>query len=514
MRSGNPYVWAALVVLPVLALYLPALSMYLRGDDFPWLSLAYPLRHSLHGLIEKDFVFFRPTVRLSYFVNYALFRHQIVAYNGINIALHILNTVLLYVHVFRLSGRVRLAAVTALLFGTSSFYSEVPTWAAARPDLHVTACMLGILVLFSKQSPFGGTRDWSLFGLFLIGAFGSKENWMILPFLLLGLLWMYKRYPLKRAFRVTTPAWILLFVYLTIFFLLPSLGSSSASPLSYSQPLHWETVQNAMIKGGYLVYKYVGLGDVFYGEAWQILLAGLGGVAVGLLAIRLHCRLALWGGLWMLLAMMPTLHIYYAPSRFNYLPLMGFWIMVVASVDAVLAMLRRTWRVPQRYIALGCALCVGCLVAYHGIMVQWEIHDYRIFGNWHKKLVEAYREIVDEVPADEPILLVNASRKNAVVEFEKAIRGHIKMQYSKPGGLWEIIYFDDLADYVGDPFHFRMERIDAPLPENLLDQPFTVIVFTDDGFRMTQAYNAEFRAFFRAHQILPDAVEAYVLRTL
>lgn len=510
----NPAVPGLAIAAGSALLYIPVLSFYLWGDDFQWLTLAYSLWHEPQVLFEKTLTFFRPIVRLSYFLNYALFKHKVFTYNSITIAFHGLNTFLLYTYLFRLTKKIPFAALTTALFGTSSFYSEVPIWTAVRPDSHVAACMLGTFVLFSKDRPLSKVKDWVVFVLLLFGALGSKESWMMLPLLLIIFLLLCKKYPLKRAIFETLPAFFVLGAYIGIFFVLPFLQRTD-SAFSYAHPLGMQTLQTAGLKCCYLIYKYVGLGDYFYGDLWQIALLVVVWLTIISLAVVLKSRLTLWGMVWMVLTMVPTMHIYYAPSRFNYLPLMGFWIMTVAFFETITHALCRKFSIQRRYIFLFFTPCIMYLLLYHGIMVQWEIHDYRVYADLHKTIVDWYFDVQNQIPEDQPVLVMDNGTQNATVIFDRAIRGHIKMQYSKPGGLWWIIYFDQLFNYAGDPFTRIMEPIEnADDIEALLQHSFTVLVFTDNGFTITQQHDDALQEFYETYKRLPRNVQAYTVRSL
>lgn len=509
--TQKPVIVGLAIAGGIVLIYLPALSIYLWGDDFPWLNLAYPVWHTPQILLKKTFVFFRPLVRLSYFLSYVLFRHKVLAYNIITISFHILNTLLLYIYLLRLTGKISFAALTAVLFGTSSFYSEVPIWTAVRPNSHVAAFILGTFVLFSKEQPLTTVKDRVFFVFLLLGALGSKESWMILPPLLLIFLLLCKKYPLKHSIVTTLPAFLLLCIYIGIFFVIPFFQRTN-SAFTYGHPLQLKTLQTAGLKFCYLIYKYVGFGDYFYGVLWQIALLIVAAMTVITIAVVLNSRLTLWGMAWMVITMVPTMHIYYAPSRFNYLPLMGFWIMTVAFFETIIHVLRQKFTIRKRYLFIFFTPSITYLILYHGIMTQWEIHDYRLYADLHQTIVERYSEVQRQIPVNQPILLIDKGTQNAAVIFDQGIRGHIKMQYSKPGGLWQIIYFDHLANYAGDPFTYMVEPVNKDDVKILLKTPFTVLVFTDDGFEITQQYDNALRNFYDTHQRLPDNVQAYTLR--
>jgi hypothetical protein len=159
----------------------------------------------------------------------------------------------------------------------------------------------------------------------------------------------------------------------------------------------------------HLLYRYVGLGDSFYGYLWQIIFMSAAVIGFLVVCILLKNRFALWGLCWMGLTILITLPVEYDPSRYNYLPLIGFWITVVVVFEQLVQLLLSRFQIKRYYVFLLIGMGIGYLVLYNTIMLQWEIDDYRRLGDAHKKLVKMYENFQSQLLPNQPILFFNTT---------------------------------------------------------------------------------------------------------
>ncbi|MCP4154039.1 MAG: hypothetical protein GY757_40305, partial [bacterium] len=85
------------ILLVLLAIYLPALDIYLLRDDFEWLNSSYGALHDPSVLFQRINNFFRPMVKLSYLFNYLLVNTKGPLYSLTTIIIHLVNVLLLYI---------------------------------------------------------------------------------------------------------------------------------------------------------------------------------------------------------------------------------------------------------------------------------------------------------------------------------------------------------------------------------------------------------------------------------
>ncbi|MDD5155405.1 MAG: tetratricopeptide repeat protein [Candidatus Omnitrophica bacterium] len=131
---------------------------------------------------------YRPVATLSYFLNYAIFKLDPFGYRLVNIAIHILCAVFIYLLFNRVFSRPRLALFAALIFGLHPVNAEVVNCTAFRSNsLALLFCLLTIILYFRSKAKTGKYRylylSASLFSASL--AFFSKETALILPLALI-----------------------------------------------------------------------------------------------------------------------------------------------------------------------------------------------------------------------------------------------------------------------------------------------------------------------------------------
>jgi len=512
---GKSGVLAGLVLLLILLIYLPALNIYLFGDGYVLLDYCYSGWR--HPLVFFDLInnFFRPIINFSYLLNYTVFHEHIPLYIFTTLCIHLLNVLFLYRLLFRVTGRKSIAVLTILLYGTSSLYSgaTIELGFAATPDITLLCFALGILLCFSKTTHVGGIGNQCVLYLCLLGAIGSKEAWIILPLIVFSFLILVMKFSLKKAIVSIIPMSALAGIYVVILFLIPWVSRTS-SALDYSG-FSLANIQTMLVKASYVLWGYIGFfGDVSFqeyaaGHVAYIVMAYIVGIGCLIGLVFLKNRLALWGLCLMILANIPTLPIPYAPSRFNYIPLVGFWIMAVACVDQIVRILGQKLQIKQGYTTAMIGLGIGCLVLYHVIMLQWEINDYRRLGTACKTIVSMYKAIKAQIRLDQPVIFLNQGTRRVVTELAQSIQGYQKVVFVRSQGIWELIHFAHLANFAGEPFTYRLVPVQQGKIEAIWQNPFQVVVFTDQGFLLTHAHDEALRQFYQVYHQLPAQVDAY-----
>jgi len=199
------YFLLALICLPVL-LYLNALPNAFQYDDLHTLVNNPHIRSETFGdALAKlpDFFVssqyysgethhvshFRPVLYATYIMNYAVTGLSPVGFRGVNLGLHIGCVVLVYFLARRLLGDSVMAFLSALILAIHPFFSEAVNYISARSSLLATLFYLMSFYNFIRYRDCWGTVrpaviHYSLFLLFLILAFLSKEIALTLPLIL------------------------------------------------------------------------------------------------------------------------------------------------------------------------------------------------------------------------------------------------------------------------------------------------------------------------------------------
>lgn len=193
------------VALSVVALaYARTLSFFFACDDFDHLTL---LRAPFLASVWPQFtqgqagggahVFYRPLGFASLFLEYRLWHAWSPGYHFINLLLHLLCVLLVFVLCRELELTTQTSSIAALLFGILPVNAQCVTWITCRFDLLASVLMLGSLVFAARFRKSRRGKDYAgAIALFFVAAF-TKESAYVLPFLWLALelFWLRKNQP-------------------------------------------------------------------------------------------------------------------------------------------------------------------------------------------------------------------------------------------------------------------------------------------------------------------------------
>lgn len=334
---------------------------------------------------------YRPLTTLSLAFNYAIHRFDPLGYHGINVLLHVLNTLLVYLLTRQLL-RVPFGVVVALLFALHPVQTEAVNGIVGRAELLSAFWVLVACLLYVRSGVSAGRGLNSVYGLSLIASFlamCSKENAACLVGLLVVFDWVWihrGRWPngvmgfLKTGLPRYVPyvGLVVLFLFIrtqvvgAIF--LPTPPAEFDNPLPHLAGLsRWLTTWVAI--GVYLrllVFPLWLMPDYSYGEipiaisvldplAWGplILVVGLGCLVVRWL-FRRHFLSRVLGVLFFVVAFAPVSNIFVMigtilGERLLYLPMVGVALFVGAVVSRLYVGDER------RYVTLGLVVLLGVL---------------------------------------------------------------------------------------------------------------------------------------------------------
>ncbi|MFQ5464408.1 MAG: tetratricopeptide repeat protein [Thermodesulfobacteriota bacterium] len=155
-RSQIPLCAALIAALTVIAFSSSLDNGFVNWDDGLYVT-ANPLIRDLSwdNLKEILSTFYRDdyrliTVLLSYTLEYRLFGLDPFIYHLDNLVLHVLNTLLVFYLVLKLSGRLSVALATSLLFGVHPVHVEAVAWVSERKGLLSAFFFLGAIILYLR----------------------------------------------------------------------------------------------------------------------------------------------------------------------------------------------------------------------------------------------------------------------------------------------------------------------------------------------------------------------------
>ncbi|PCJ81861.1 MAG: hypothetical protein COA57_13765 [Flavobacteriales bacterium] len=208
----------ALLLLTVLV-FSPLLQCGLTNwDDGVYISenqLIRSLTIPNLKLIFSEFYFgnYHPFTLLSYAVEYALFGENPSVFHLTNLLFHLLNVLLVFAFIKKISGNFLIGFFTATLFAIHPMHVESVVWISARKDVLYTFFMLLALLQYASYLQNFKYKNYSLALVFFLFSCLSKGMAVSLPLLLLVLDFL-----LKRKFSVKVITDKIPFFLLALFF--------------------------------------------------------------------------------------------------------------------------------------------------------------------------------------------------------------------------------------------------------------------------------------------------------
>ncbi len=233
--------WAIVAILVFTALiYCRALfnGITYDDDDFYILHNAYIRDFSWHGVkaIFSSFYSYNyhPLTTLVWLIEYKLFDLSPLPYHLLNVALHLLNTWLVYKLAARLSGKSITAIVVSVLFAVHPMHVESVAWLSELKDVLYTAFYLLALLVYLRyiETNHSAKHYVAVLLLFLLSLF-AKSAAVTLPLLLLAID-VYKGRKITAATIVEKAPFFLLSILFGILAILSQRADGAMTDLSAS----------------------------------------------------------------------------------------------------------------------------------------------------------------------------------------------------------------------------------------------------------------------------------------
>jgi hypothetical protein len=182
-----PKNWKVVLSLTGLCIlaYLPAFDNGFISDDYVILGRLDSLQHDVLFLFQVPPECFRLTSYLCFGILKSLFGYQAAWYYAFNLVLHLINSILLWKLLARVTRSSRVALLAAAIFASAQGHQEAIMWLAAMNETLLGLCLLACLLLWD-QDLYGWGAVMFFAGLF------SKESALIFLALLPLLTWRSK----------------------------------------------------------------------------------------------------------------------------------------------------------------------------------------------------------------------------------------------------------------------------------------------------------------------------------
>jgi len=395
-----------LLVFITLVAYLPvSRHAFLQYDDNDYVTKNRIVQNGL-TLAGVEWAFttgyasnWHPVTWLSHMTDCELFKFNAGAHHFINVLFHSANTALLFLLLFRLTGKIWPPALVAALFAWHPLHVESVAWIAERKD--VLSTFFGLLTMLSYVKfvrEKSRRHFWIALFYFALGLM-SKPMLVTLPFLLLLLdFWPlgrlasfkpkvvgrpaptinYQPSIINRLLLEKLPFFLLALASCVVTFAVQSHGRSVDS-LEQVSLLH--RLANAPVAtGGYLlkmfwparlavIYPLAPIPPAVFALALVALLL----ISAAAWRWRADRPYFLAGWLWFLVSLVPVIGLVQVGSaamadRYTYLPSIGIFIALAFGLQELSD--RFHW--PEKALPiLSCFMAGICLVLMEGQLQHW-----------------------------------------------------------------------------------------------------------------------------------------------
>jgi protein O-mannosyl-transferase len=436
-KLRRPGVLCLLLAVTTLAVYLPvARHGYVNYDDSDYVTAN---QHVLSGLTWENVVWafktghasnWHPLTWMSHMLDIQLFGDKPGVEHLVSLAFHIVNTLLLFLLLQRMTGALWRSVMVAALFALHPLHVESVAWISERKDVlsaFFFLLTLGAYARFAEcrmrnaecrmQKPKGSSAPddsrftvhssrfapipgsgWYLLSLlfFALGLM-SKPMLVTVPFvLLLADFWPLQRFGSSAVGARASSAWRLL-AEKAPFFLLAVLSSvvtfiaqRKGGAVSTSLSLG-ARVANAVVSYIRYIGKMLWPRDLSilyphpgHWPAWEVAAAAvlLVGICAGVILVARRRPYLPMGWLWFCGTLVPVIGLVQVgiqsmADRYTYLPLIGLFIMVVWGIAELMP--DRPWRAKGLAVG-GVSLLAGCALLTERQIQYWR-DSAALFGH-------------------------------------------------------------------------------------------------------------------------------------
>jgi tetratricopeptide (TPR) repeat protein len=387
-RTSIIFVYFALVLSTLLVFWQVRNFDFINYDDNDYV---YENPHVLNGLTSDDIIWafttghaanWHPLTWLSLMLDCQLFGTNAGGIHLINLLLHLVNTLLLFAVLKKMTGSLWPSVFVAAAFALHPMHVESVAWIAERKDVLSTLFLLLTLTAYVSYVRRRGLIRYLLTILLFVLGLSAKPMLVTLPFVLLLLdYWPLDRFAAPRAVKTAAisdkqrilyriiiekiPFFALAIVSSGITFIVQK-NSGAVSDFNIV-PLH------SRIANAFLSYaKYIGKMfwpqnlAVFYPfdagriAFWQVAMCVLLLLVISIFVIRFgrNQKYLPAGWFWFVGTLIPVIGLVqvggqaYA-DRYTYIPYIGLFIMIAWGLPKLLS----KW--PQRKNALGLSMVIA-----------------------------------------------------------------------------------------------------------------------------------------------------------
>lgn len=497
-----------------------------------WSYLPKILVSSIRTGAEEVSNFYRPVQVFTYLLDYSLWKLNVIGYHLTNVLLHILVALTIYWLIQILFRDRNLSLLTGLFFVVHPIHTEAVSYIAGRADSLVALFIILCLIFYIRNLHENKLTLTILMGLSYVLALLSRENGLILPFLLLLYHFAFKKPVHKKRFALIAGIAVgyLMWRWTLLRDVVP--GESYDTTLLQRLPGFFVSIISYIRLLIAPFNLHMAYGGILFGFAYPRAICGiLLSVLILVLAYkkREQNRLAFFSVYWFFIVLLPFSNIYplnaYMAEHWLYLPSIGFFL-ILAKVLISLSRNKKSMFYATT-IAFSLLIFYSCLtlrqnrywrdpIDFYKQMLRHAPYSSKLYNN----LAKAYREIGEK---DKVIELL---QKAIEIEPENAVaHNNLGNAYKDTGDYKKAVYSYEKAievapDYA-TPYH-NLALMRADIEKNdeaaleLLNKAIEINPYYVDAYHkigliyINQGKKDEALTFVnKALRIDPDRAEIY-----
>lgn len=340
----------ALIIIIGFALYANSLNGKFIWDDHylvrdntyirNWSNVTKIFTKDIAAGAGIEFTSYRPLQMLTYMVDYSLWKLDARGYHFTNILLHILVALCIWWLTYVLFDNQLLSLFTSMFFVTHPIHTGAVTYISGRADPLAVVFMLLCLILYIKWLRISNRGIYALMLSTYIFALLSRENSLILPFLILLYHYTFrKKFKLKGFLPMLGVTFIYILLRLTVLKVpLPHLLRGTT--LFQRIPGFFAAITNCIRLLFFPVNLHMEYGNRFFSLTDPQVLSGIFITCLLLIYAfkkRAEFSLIFFSICWFFLAFLPHSNLYpidaYMAEHWLYLPSIGFFLILANGLS-------------------------------------------------------------------------------------------------------------------------------------------------------------------------------------
>ena len=439
------------VCAAVVLVYLPALSLGPVAEDLQWALKGATTSLHPESLLKPFHQHLRPAGNLFFAASVALFGRQWVAYRVVHLALVLALAVLAW----RLARRTMAipgpgAALVVALWLISPLSDDVVFITNQVKQVLLAVGVLGVLLLRE-----GSPTPWRRLGIVgsAVLAAAAKEEWVVLPALVLAQDVLLLSVPWRRAVRRVAPWAVAVAAYLAVYW---ALVRFQAGWFYGQRPA--DVAAKAVATAGALFHLLPPVPWEFGALLSDRPLGAALGVAltIGLVAFAVarRERRALFCLVASALTALPTLPGAGQAGRYLLLPWLFFLAACVLSLRDVGRSLRMSRQLDAAFVVLGVVLLAG-----DALRVRADCIDWARFGAIARAVEAEAAPLVQRAREGSALVVLRGDDGGPLRRLLESPRGQLKLYFPRPDDPYGVVSLSALLSWQTYREGFVLERV-------------------------------------------------------